>query len=253
MEHRANQGGMAEKRLLVILDLNGTILHRIKTEILLKNLQRTNPDIIPIGKIHGRPIVSRPDAHNFLSNLLEMADVAVWTSAQAKNAVPMVMLAFSGLLNRYFYEDEMPVKLKEIYSQFRDHPSICESFGEKSLKFLWSQDECDEVPTKASKKGNSNYKPDFRKDLYKVWKANPGVYGPTNTIMIDDSPKKLGNLTANLLCVPEYDLAQNPFASRTDQTMNILDAYLRRLVESSPPDVREYIADNPFNSSPSTN
>jgi hypothetical protein len=238
---------MAEKRLLVILDLNGTILQRIKTDGIMKELLAKNQDIISIGKIHGKPIVARPDSHAFLAGLLEIADVAVWTSAQAKNALPMVMLAFSGLLSKQYYEEEMPAKLRELYGQFKDHPSIChDAMGAHSLKFLWSQDECDEVPTKASKRGKANYKPDFRKDLYKVWKAHAGVYGPANTLMIDDSPKKLGSLTANLLCVPEFDLTKNPFAFQTDAVMSGLDAYLRRMVEDSPEDVRDYLAANPL-------
>src|SRR5690606_24647798 len=111
-------------RLLVVLDLNGTILQRLKSAASLASIQKQVSSIKLEAMIHGRPVISRPNAHLFLTNLLSVVDVAVWTSAQPKNAVPMVMLGFGGLLDKSWWEgntDDLKVPFQN-FQQREDFP-----------------------------------------------------------------------------------------------------------------------------------
>lgn len=66
--------------------------------------------------------------------------------------------------------------------------------------------------------------------------------------MIDDSVRKIGKLTANLIEIPEFDVTENPFAPQSDQTLERISEYLEELCTSNQPidDVRSYMAKNPF-------
>lgn len=167
---------MGNHRFLIVLDLNGTILQRLKSDVILRHLKAKNPEIKSVGKILGRPIICRPGSTEFLEKLLRIADVAVWTSAQSKNAIPMVMMSFAGLLSKDYYS-RMPADLVEIYKNFQDNFPLAKKYGRGRLQFIWTQKECDEIPSKYTG-SDKNYKPDFRKDLGKIWQAFPGMYGP---------------------------------------------------------------------------
>lgn len=235
-------------RILVVLDLNGTLLQRLKSQWDLSSLKRSNPGCLVRTNIHGRPIIDRPGRAKFLSTLFSNADVAVWTSAQAKNAIPMVLLGFSGLVSKQFYESELPVDEQDIYHVFSSRDDFPKKLhGDHKLSFLWSQDDCDIVGKRPGSYGKRDFKPDFIKNLEKIWKANPGVYGPSNTIMIDDSHKKI--LPAhqdNLICIPEFDVMLSPLSATEDDTLPRLTEYLTTLFQAQPQDIREYMRRTPF-------
>lgn len=241
-------------RPLVILDLNGTLLQRLTCDAALKLLQKQNPDIRSIGKIHGRPIISRPGATKFLGELMELADVAVWTSAQTKNAVPMVMLAFSGILQREMYETvwkadktEHLDELKQCCMNFKDRKDFPQCFGEQKLAFLWTQTQCEVAGYKAGDRGKGDRRPEFTKSLNKVWKLFE-PYNSRNTIIIDDSHQKIPKTQqGNLIAIPEFSPeGGDAKMCLADDTLERLSEYLRALVSTAPADVRQFMASNPF-------
>ena len=242
-------------RLLVVLDLNGTLLQRLKCDASLRIARKMNPALKSDGKIHGRPVVGRPGAKKFLEDLLEIADVAVWTSAQAKNAVPMVMLGFGGLLARDYWnmEDsgmsaEYAAEVKQCYFNFRDREDFPQPNGTKRLSFLWTQEQCEVVGHTKGSRGKGDFKPEFVKNLVKIWKAYPDKYMPSNTLIIDDSEKKIPKaLRSNLVCIPEFDVEKDPFSSLSDNSLANLSEYLKKAVESGPADIRQYMTETPFN------
>lgn len=238
-------GAMTDRRFLVVLDLNGTILQRLKADAAFALLQRINPAIQMEAKIHGRPVIARPGAKHFLTTLLTVADVAVWTSAQPKNAVPMVMLAFGGLLSKDYYE-ALPEEYNASYRNFAARKDFPQAFGRHPLSFLWTQNEC-QITGSSKTALVGDRKPEFCKDLRKIFQAFPGRYTERNTIMIDDSPKKIPKtLRRNLLQISEYDLEADPMASVTDQALDFLGEYLEAAFAAAPSDIRDHMRTHPF-------
>ncbi len=234
------------RRLLVVLDLNGTILQRLDGTATLALLKSKNPLIKEEANVHGRPVVSRPNARSFLLDLLSFADVAVWTSATAKNAVPMVMLGFSGLLERTWW-DSCPEDLRIPFKNFQQRSDFPQTFGEHQLAFLWTQQQCD---TNGYEPGYENLKkydrkPQFIKSLKKIWTAFPDKYTTNNTIIIDDSPAKIPKLCQrNLIQIPEFDLSNG--STLQDDTLQRLGEYIKKLADADPKDVRSFIRDHSF-------
>ena len=103
-----------KKNILVVLDLNGTILHRIK-----KSSKQTKtfiatgePDFeVPRNKVYMRPLVAE-----FFAFLSCRFHVAVWTSAMTHNSTLLVE------------------KMKS-------------DFGAPDFRFIWSQDKCKIIPS----------------------------------------------------------------------------------------------------------
>jgi hypothetical protein len=121
------------KSYLLVLDLNGTLLERV-TKKKMKAFKSAyaippTPDFsISSGKVFKRPFVDE-----FIDGIFKNFDVAVWTSALEKNAVPMVQNLF----------------------QAHTH----------QLKFLWNRSDCSDV-----KEGVDH---SSVKDLRKIWEAYP--------------------------------------------------------------------------------
>lgn len=233
------------KKFLIILDLNGTLLQRLKKD--------PRPGVKCLANIHGRPVVIRPHLTSFLSSLLNThqqqssVDVGVWTSALPKNAVPMVMLAFGSLLNASVYTDETSDDVAESYANFAGRPDFPGPTGTGRLAFIWSQAKCDIKGYGKGSRGKGDVKPDFLKNLQKVWDAFPHQYGPENTIIIDDSPGKiLAGHEPNHLLIPEFDVERSPRLFKGDAVLQRLEQYLAGLVEAQPADVREYMSSHPF-------
>lgn len=147
---------MTSKRLLV-LDLNGTIMHRL-THVLDTKLFRNHPVVIkkhlkPDITVHGSKIVFRPHAIAFLTHILKHFDVAVWTSSRPHNALPMVHYSFKNLLDFSFILDEASkrgVSVRQVVLGPSDKGAelikdrlLEETSGKAKLKFIWTQSECD--------------------------------------------------------------------------------------------------------------
>jgi TFIIF-interacting CTD phosphatase-like protein len=99
----------SNQRILLILDLNGTLVERVhspKANQLLKSIPHTFT--IPKYKVYGRPHLAQ-----FISYILKEFDVAVWTSALEKNA--------NGMCTNIFKDDL------------------------KQIKFVWNQAHCSEI------------------------------------------------------------------------------------------------------------
>lgn len=244
------------QRLLVVLDLNGTLMHRLKDETKYILVKSMNPDIQFLGKIHGRPVVGRPGCHQFLKSLLEIADVAVWTSAQTKNAVPMIMLGFAGLLDPDLWQmkgsldeafsPEHAAEVRQCYINFKDREDFPKETGFKRLAFVWSQSQCD-ITGYSEGRHAGDKKPEFFKNLRKIWKAFPNKYDCFNTLIIDDSHKKIpSTLRNNLIEIPEYDIEKNPKQAHEDSVLLDLCKYLEKAVTAAPTDIRKYMQNKPF-------
>lgn len=91
-------------------------------------------------------------------------------------------------------------------------------FKDCKLAFVLSRDSCDPVPG-----------PGFKtvKDLRKVWKIHPDLWGPHNTIILEDSPDKIALQPENLFLITEY-LANAPDGKDDRELLRVID-HLREL------------------------
>lgn len=189
-------------RILIVLDLNGTLLHRL-TKSAEKKAASLHPSYRkPDAVIRKCPIYLRPHLRSFLGRILSFADVAVWTSAKRENALPMVHAAF--------------------------YPHISEGKEEylHPLKFVWAQEECQ---VHHSPRVNGCYKPDFRKPLPQIWHKYRSLYSEKNTIIIDDSMRKISGYEQNHICIPEFRVTDCDYDFEGDHVLSILGDYLERL------------------------
>lgn len=226
------------RELLFVLDLNGTLLHR-----LTKGWERSRAILHPKSRaedcvVNGNPIHFRPGHRRFLETLFSLGEVAVWTSAMPKNAVPMVLRTFCGLLDVEHLKGLDP----KIRNEIQKHRAAVEqiSCGPHMLRFLWTQDECQVINR------ISGGRPEFKKHLDKIWKLYP-QYTEKSTIMIDDSADKLSHYTENLLRISEFIVIDDKVDFTKDDTLPRLGEYLNRMstVETEL-DVREYMTNHPF-------
>lgn len=149
---------MATKRLLV-LDLNGTILHRLTHAFEVK-LFRSHPIVVskkinPDITVHGSKIIFRPHAIDFLTHVLKHFEVAVWTSSRPQNALPMVHYSFKNLLDFSSILEEASqrgVTVRQVILGPSDKGAhlikerlIEDTLGKSKLKFIWTQSECDTI------------------------------------------------------------------------------------------------------------
>lgn len=212
-------------RLLFILDLNGTLLHRI-TKSSLRALAARHPQARSCDcTVNGNPIYYRVGHRSFLATLFNLGEVAIWTSAMPKNAHPMVLNLFDGLL------DQDTIKL------YNTHQGSYRA-GVNKLLFLWTQNECNVRHTPGVEK------PEFRKDLDRVWRAHPSFSADT-TIMIDDSPLKLSSHRDNLIAVPEFLVTEDGIDHNKDDALAKLGRFLRGLSNSAKT-VPQYLKDHPL-------
>lgn len=144
-------------RRLLVLDLNGTILHRL-THSFETKLFRKHPIVIfkslkPDITINGNKIVFRPHTAVFLAHVLKHFDVAVWTSSRSQNAIPMVhhsfnsLLDFTGVLKE---ADKYNLSVRQVIlgpsdkgAQLMKERLLQQTCGRSNLKFIWTQTECD--------------------------------------------------------------------------------------------------------------
>ena len=186
-------------RFLIVLDLNGTLLHRL-TKSADKKAAALHPSYRkPDAVVKKCPIYLRPHLQSFLGRILSFADVAVWTSAKRENAFPMVRAAFHSHLDNH-----------------NMHP----------LKFVWSQEEC-QIHQSPRVKGC--YKPDFRKPLTQIWHKYKRLYSEENTIIIDDSFRKVSGYERNHISIPEFRVTDADYDFESDRILLILGDYLNKL------------------------
>ena len=142
----------ANRRKLVILDLNGVVCHRERVQ-LYDDISLSLAQCSPVHRNGPFFLWPRPDARELFDKLVAQGfDLAVWTSVSRKNAVPWMVENIFG-------------------------PERTEKF-----LFVWCQEECVKDGEHPLKPGVAN----FTKPLDKVWKAYP-EYEEKTTLIIDDS------------------------------------------------------------------
>ncbi len=165
-----------EKKRLVILDINGLLCYKIKTNLLFQDIKKYPKGQYPYqyykinNSIH---IIFRPYYYEFLVKLFENYHVAFFSSTTEQNA--------SKILNVLLTKNQMRYK---IFSWYRDH-----------TKF---------DPDKNDKDNFETIK--LLEDVY----TNPVVninhtWSNLNTIMVDDSVEKTRfNDSKNIIIVPSF-------------------------------------------------
>lgn len=167
---------------LLILDLNGTILHRL-TRSHERSAARVHPSYTgPSYTVNGNPCFLRPHLHAFLQWALGVFEVGIWTSARMKNAAPMTVNALRDIVDFNEMEPELGafVPLERLVNK---------DTKEYKLKFIWHQEQCT-TTHKPKTDTDFSYKPHFVKDLNTIFSHYP-QYNTTNTFIIDDSSGKI--------------------------------------------------------------
>ncbi|KAJ1550039.1 hypothetical protein HK096_009080, partial [Nowakowskiella sp. JEL0078] len=199
------------KELLVILDLNGTLLKRVKREN--KALANLNPTLPPNPYL----ILNQNRLVHFILNfkavIFSPLDFASWTSAKLMNAIPINKRTFGDdYQNLIFSWDRSKCKLV-------DHRDTRGKFSTvKDLDFVWN---------------------DINSNKHRKWNE-------TNTVIVDDTSSKLANQPNNHILIPNFDVCNNSVDCLNDTTLLSLSKYFDLLFDSDYQDVREFIRSNPF-------
>lgn len=236
------------KQLLFILDLNGTVLARLTRRGEQAAMQQHPQFRPPDCSVRGSHVYLRPHLRPFLQALLRLGTVAVWTSALPKNAFPMVLHCFGGLLDLQGLASNgngasAGSDLSPYLQRHADVAALVGS-GPHRLHFLWTQEQC------RVGRPSVGGKPEFVKDLDRVWQAFPD-YGRRNTIMIDDSEEKLLHHRSNLLRIPEYNVLNPTVDFTRDDALLRLRDYLgelqaRHSQSQADFDAQLYLRSHPF-------
>ncbi|ORY48467.1 hypothetical protein BCR33DRAFT_763631, partial [Rhizoclosmatium globosum] len=196
-----------KRKLLIVLDLNGTLIDRLSKgpERVLANRNPLCPKE-PDTTLNRNKVFLRPYLDVFLQFLLDNFHVSAWTSATPKNSGPLVDFIF-------------------------------EPFGgAKPLEFVWDREKCIIEPT-PEKEYNSV------KDLTKIWldnsegedAANPkGLWNEHNTILVDDSACKSCRTPLNHLLVPTFSVGDTKLTRNCDEDTCLLStvSYLKAMLEA---------------------
>eukprot|EP00742_Colponemidia_sp_Colp-10_P001423 GILJ01001531.1.p1 GENE.GILJ01001531.1~~GILJ01001531.1.p1 ORF type:complete len:257 (-),score=22.32 GILJ01001531.1:972-1742(-) len=138
-------------------------------------------------------------------------DVAVWSSAMSQNTRPMIDAVFGAHRQHLLFD------------YHREHTVPDESPHAKAHATL--------------------------KDLQSIWGKFP-EYGPTNTVLIDDSASKAAKQPNNHILIPEYAYEKLQDSFESDPTLENLTVYLSQLRQhfdnSADRDVRSFISQSPF-------
>jgi hypothetical protein len=173
------------KNQLLILDLNGTLVSRVKSN---------------------KSMYVRPYSQVFFDYIFENFQVMLWSSAQPHSVK---------FMSRIFGKRQE----KLIVSWDR------KSFGLSEVDY--------------------NRKVVTIKDLNKVWKHFLGKYDATNTVLLDDSPKKAQMQPFNCIHPTEFEHFSQAFVSNGEsELLHVMD-YLKKLQFQS--NVSNYMRREPYN------
>ena len=157
------------KKLLIVLDLNGTLLVRSN---------------------RGSNYTPRPHVKEFLAYCLEHHKLIVWSSARPHNVKPMVAQLFNA---------EQHAKLVEVWS--REQLRLGTHYNEKvqvykQLSWLWED-------AKVQSSFPAETPASFR--IEDGWKEPPSTkWDQSNTVLLDDTTDKAASEPYNLICVTEF-------------------------------------------------
>ncbi|TPX69090.1 hypothetical protein SpCBS45565_g02724 [Spizellomyces sp. 'palustris'] len=208
---RRKMTGPKRGTILLILDINGTLLERVKKSA-EKKAARANPlcPEAPNFRLNKARCYYRPYLDTFIDHIFQHFEVAAWTSAMPKNADPMF---------RHIFGDYAP-----------------------KLAFGWNRSHCSDI-------GGQSRDWEAKKDLRKVWAdraVNPrGRWSERNTILIDDTSSKASFTPANCLHLPTFTVCDPNFDCINDTSLLSLIKYLDEIRQSAVTDVREYFKTHP--------
>ncbi|KAJ7551297.1 hypothetical protein O6H91_06G009100 [Diphasiastrum complanatum] len=197
---------LEKKKKLLVLDVNGLLLDTYFYRD--KDLLPPQPPDATIGNFF---VYKRPFCDEFLEFCLENFVVGVWSSARKHNVDNLVDYIFQG--------------------------------AKDQLAFMWA-----DCTNTGLKHPENMHKPVFLKELSKLWEKlksslhlEAGEYGPSNTLLVDDSPYKA------LRNPPHTAIFPRPYKAHDleDFSLNgVLRKYLEGLCKAV--DVQSYVKQNPF-------
>lgn len=161
---------------LIVLDLNGLLLYRR----VAKDAASAPPPPRPFDKRAGAfHVWLRPHAASFLDFLLARFHVAIWSSAQLQNVLPLLKL-------------------------LRPHD------GDEKFAFVWSQEQCTDT---GESHPENVHRPLFLKETSKIFEdpAHAGLFSAENTLLIDDDAYKAEH---NL---PGTCISPDPYEGETEE------------------------------------
>ncbi|KAF9939543.1 hypothetical protein BGZ67_009309 [Mortierella alpina] len=178
------------RKILVILDLNGTLFYR--------------------NKSNKRSVTARPYLGKFLDFLFEHCRVMVWSSAQPHSVEAMLSFGFGDRVSR----------LDRVWT--RDHfrlPAVDYArkvLTIKDLEYVWDGIEKEKKTAK---------KPDGDRPHHPKYAVQ---FDQTNTVLIDDSKHKSQLQPHNGLALRDFD--QDLARAGTDNELLKVRAYLEKLI-----------------------
>ena len=197
--------------LLVLCDMNGTLVHRSKDRLAAAG----RPALVANGThYYARDgaaalvhflLGQKGDARGINPGGRRRVVLAFYTSMREQNAKPIAKFLAGG-------------KSVDVYERAFNKP-------DPSGDNAW----------------------DTMRDLPKVWAATAPAaargFDATNTIVVDDTARKMRDFPRNVLVVPTYDEAA--IARGDDDALDYLRAYVDALLDESG-DVRKFLHDRPF-------
>ncbi|KAL5512353.1 hypothetical protein ACEPAG_3345 [Sanghuangporus baumii] len=167
-------------RKLIILDLNGTLLLRIRS----------------LGTIYPRSYMPAFRDYLLCPATRQWLDVMVWSSAQPHNVDRMV--------RRCFFDARLgPLSGEPDGEEADERSEVEENEDDKwhgKLVAVWARD------TLGLSRSDYSRKAQTTKDLEKPWSAIPGDHSAQTTVLLDDSPRKARLQPFNHVCINEYSL-----------------------------------------------
>ncbi|CAM9687065.1 unnamed protein product [Chrysoparadoxa australica] len=183
-----------ERPLLVLLDMNGTILRRAKSDL----IGGRKPDLLH----NSIRYYMRPHAITLVDLLRShpRARLGFYTSMRRENALPAV----TWLLGK----------------------SAKDSTGEAS-RILYHRGFNKRDPL-----GSNHW--DTMRDIPKVWRTPKMIgsgFNASNTIMVDDTPRKMREMPGNVIVLPEF--TEVAVVNGNDNVIPQVCSYLQTLLEDS--------------------
>ena len=165
-------------RKLLVLDLNGTLIHRPK---LRPGQKHSTANLRPAHPRPYMPSLCRYIDHPKTKSWL---DVMVWSSAQPHSVEDMVKKAFSGLSEEHF----LAVWARDTFGLTPEKYRMSHSLASLVLTFDLQFAEQKVLTIK---------------DLNVIWKAFP-QHSSSSTVLLDDSPRKAQLQPWNHIVLQEY-------------------------------------------------
>ncbi|PIL32551.1 hypothetical protein GSI_05254 [Ganoderma sinense ZZ0214-1] len=208
----------ATSRKLLVLDLNGTLLHRAPHTFRPKSRTATvdsrkrdrHSNFLPrLRPVHPRPYMPAFRNYLFHSRTKEWLDVMVWSSAQPHSVGDMVDKCFEehkddllavwardtlGLSNDHYFRKVQTVKdLAKPWSLLSPKPTDTLPSPHNSIA---STPHTSPEPSSPLRRNNDSIRP--------AVDASPQAHSALTTLLLDDSPRKAELQPFNHVCIGEY-------------------------------------------------